>query len=141
VDVAQPPASARLSAARAPNSTQGKPNFAATADGIPDAAHTSTHDKSTITSVAALPASNTDTAAAITTKTSTTTATTSTFSVHDHEDGANADWELAPLGPHAKGKVAASGGSGHHVAHCRFDLLLSDSEREEEINASEFDDM
>jgi hypothetical protein len=40
----------------------------------------------------------------------------------------------------AKGKVAASGGSDHRVAHCQFNLLLSDSESDDEMHASEFDD-
>jgi hypothetical protein len=43
----------------------------------------------------------------------------------------------------ALGKVAASGNSGHHAAHCELQvlyLLLSDSDSEDEINASEFDD-
>jgi hypothetical protein len=142
-DVARPPAdSYGLSAARAPNPTQGKLNFAAAADDIPDAAHTSTHDQSKITSVAALPDTATA-AAAITTKIATVTANTAAFSIHNHEDGANDDWDLAPLGPRALGNVAASGDGGHHVAHCGlqvFDLLLSNSESEDEICASKFDD-
>jgi hypothetical protein len=139
-DAAQPPAAAdRLSAARAPNLTQGKHTFAAAAAGIPDSAHVSTQDQSAIPSVAA-PASGTASTAAITTKTTTTTVAAAAFSIHNHEDGATDEWDLAPLGPRAKGKVAASSDSCHHVAHCGFDLLLSDSESEGDINASEFDD-
>jgi hypothetical protein len=56
----------------------------------------------TITSVAALPAYDTATAATITTKIATTTAATAAFSIHNHEDGDNDDWDLTPLGPRAK---------------------------------------
>jgi hypothetical protein len=134
-----------LSTARAPNPTKGKPIFAATADGIPDAAHASTQDQSTITSVAALPASAsaTATAATITTKTAIDTAATAAFSIYNHKDGANDNWDLPPLGPRTLGNVAASGEDGHHVAHCGlqvFDLLLSDYQSEDDIHASEFDD-
>jgi hypothetical protein len=143
-DVARTPAAAAqlsVAQAQAPNSTQRKPNFAAAAAGIPDAAHASTQTQSTINIVVALTASAT--AVAITTKTATVTAATSTLSSHKHEDGANDDWYLAPLDPMALGNVAASRGCGHHVAHCGlqvFNLLLSDSKGEDEINTSEIDD-
>jgi hypothetical protein len=90
-------------------STQGKTTFADAAVGIPDAAHASTQYQSTITSVAALPASATANAVADTTKTATATATTAAFSIHNNEDGVDDDWDLAPLVPITLGYAAAAG--------------------------------
>jgi hypothetical protein len=97
---------------QAPTSTQGKPTFAAADAGIPDDAHVSTQYQSTITNVAALPDSATDTA--VTAKiakiaTSITTATAAAFSIHNNEDGVDDDWDLAPLVPITLGYAAAAG--------------------------------
>jgi hypothetical protein len=100
---------------------------------------------STITNVIAAPAipafGATTAAVATTTKTPTATAATAPFSTNN-EDGAQDDWNVALLGPMTHGNVAASGDDCHHVDHYRlqvFDLLSSDSESEDEIDASEFD--
>jgi hypothetical protein len=143
--VRPPPAATRTdvsAAARDPTSTQGKPTCADAAAGIPDAAHTSTQDQSAITSFAAVPASNTDTAVATTTKTGIATATTAALSIHSNEDD-EWYWDLAPLGPRTLGNAAATREYGHHVDHCRlqdFDLLSSDSESEDKFNVSYFVD-
>jgi hypothetical protein len=108
-----------------------------------------TQDPSITTSGVAVPTipavGATTTAAAATsaaTKTATATATTAVFSIRNNEDGANDDWYLAPLGPRTLGKSADYGDDGHHVDHCGLqvlDLLLSDSESKDEIDASELD--
>jgi hypothetical protein len=128
---------------QAPTSTQGKPTFAAADAGIPDDAHVSTQYQSTITNVAALPDSATDTA--VTAKiakiaTSITTATAAAFSIHNNEDDVH--WNMPPLDPRTLGNAAATGEDDQHVDHCGlqvFDLLSSDSESEDEFDASELD--